>query len=312
MVRAAAKNHASVAVVIDPADYAARARRRRGRRLHPGGSAGDWPPTRSRTRPPTTSRLPPGAATSSSPSPGRWPGYTGFAWERAAVLRYGENPHQRAALYRELGAPGIAHAEQLTARRCPTTTTSTPTPPARRATTTPPAVAIIKHTNPCGIAIVPGRRPGRGRPRPRARLRPGLGVRRRDRREPARSRSRWPSRSPRGVHRGGGRARTSSRRRWRCCPEEERPAAAGAGRPPAVEVRPISGGLLMQTVDRIDAATGDGDPRRGTTRSAGGSRGPADEPLADLAFAWRAVRAVKSNAILLAQAAPASGSGWAR
>src|ERR687883_173200 len=43
-----------------------------------------------------------------------FPGWVAASWERAAVLRYGENPHQRAALYVSPGAStGIAHAEQL-------------------------------------------------------------------------------------------------------------------------------------------------------------------------------------------------------
>jgi phosphoribosylaminoimidazolecarboxamide formyltransferase/IMP cyclohydrolase len=64
---------------------------------------------------------------------------------------------------------------------------------------------------------------------------------------------------------------------------------------PAVERRPVSGGMLLQSADAIDAA---GDDPAAWTLQAGDA---ADEAtLADLAFAWRAVRAVKSNAILLA------------
>jgi phosphoribosylaminoimidazolecarboxamide formyltransferase/IMP cyclohydrolase len=72
----------------------------------------------------------------------------------------------------------------------------------------------------------------------------------------------------------------------------------------AVEMRPISGGLLLQSADRIDAP-GD-DPSNWTLAC-----GPAadDETLVDLAFAWRAVRAVKSNAILLASGQATVGIG---
>jgi phosphoribosylaminoimidazolecarboxamide formyltransferase/IMP cyclohydrolase len=60
-------------------------------------------------------------------------------------------------------------------------------------------------------------------------------------------------------------------------------------------MRPISGGILIQQVDRVDA---DGDDPATWTLAAGEA---ADEAtLADLAFAWTAVRSVKSNAILLA------------
>src|SRR5690606_20856266 len=75
-----------------------------------------------------------------------FPDFLGSTWQRHAVLRYGENPHQRAALYRDSTPSGLAHAEQrvleihrrprlpspggCTARRCRTTP---PSPPARRA-----------------------------------------------------------------------------------------------------------------------------------------------------------------------------------
>ncbi|MGZ4602166.1 MAG: bifunctional phosphoribosylaminoimidazolecarboxamide formyltransferase/IMP cyclohydrolase, partial [Kineosporiaceae bacterium] len=82
-----------------------------------------------------------------------------------------------------------------------------------------------------------------------------------------------------------------------------------------VEFRPISGGVLAQTVDRLDAVvpgTGDGDPGGGDDparwRLVTGE--PADQgTLRDLAFAWRAVRAVKSNAVLLAKGGASVGIG---
>ncbi|MBI4941475.1 MAG: bifunctional phosphoribosylaminoimidazolecarboxamide formyltransferase/IMP cyclohydrolase, partial [Actinobacteria bacterium] len=71
-----------------------------------------------------------------------------------------------------------------------------------------------------------------------------------------------------------------------------------------VEMRPVSGGLLLQTVDLVDAP---GDDPAGWTLATGT---PADDAtLADLAFAWRAVRAVKSNAILLAKGGASVGVG---
>jgi phosphoribosylaminoimidazolecarboxamide formyltransferase/IMP cyclohydrolase len=73
---------------------------------------------------------------------------------------------------------------------------------------------------------------------------------------------------------------------------------------PAVETRPVSGGLLMQTADRIDAP---GDDPTAWTLQAG--EAADDATLADLAFAWRAVRAVKSNAILLARDGATVGVG---
>src|SRR5690606_1455966 len=75
-------------------------------------------------------------------------------------------------------------------------------------------------------------------------------------------------------------------------------------RPSHVEWRPISGGVLVQTADRIDAP-GD-DPT--AWRLVAGEPVTGDA-LADLAFAWRAVRSVKSNAILLARDRATVGVG---
>jgi phosphoribosylaminoimidazolecarboxamide formyltransferase/IMP cyclohydrolase len=74
--------------------------------------------------------------------------------------------------------------------------------------------------------------------------------------------------------------------------------------PPALEVRPITGGTLVQQRDLIDAP---GDSPGAWRLVAGRAAGPAT--MADLVFAWRAVRAVKSNAILLAQSGASVGVG---
>jgi phosphoribosylaminoimidazolecarboxamide formyltransferase/IMP cyclohydrolase len=74
--------------------------------------------------------------------------------------------------------------------------------------------------------------------------------------------------------------------------------------PDPIEFRPVSGGMLVQTVDRIDAA-GD-DPT--TWRLVTGEPVDAAE-LDNLVFAWRSVRAVRSNAILLAHDKATVGVG---
>src|SRR5699024_5414175 len=71
-----------------------------------------------------------------------------------------------------------------------------------------------------------------------------------------------------------------------------------------VEYRPISGGMLARTIDAIDVS---GDDPANWHLAAGQ---PADpDTMADLAFAWRAIRAVKSNAILLASGRATVGVG---
>jgi phosphoribosylaminoimidazolecarboxamide formyltransferase/IMP cyclohydrolase len=75
-----------------------------------------------------------------------------------------------------------------------------------------------------------------------------------------------------------------------------------------VEMRPISGGLLLQARDNVDAAVeGGGDDPSSWTLAAG--EAASDEVLADLAFAWKACRSVKSNAILLASDGASVGVG---
>ncbi|MCA1438587.1 bifunctional phosphoribosylaminoimidazolecarboxamide formyltransferase/IMP cyclohydrolase, partial [Bradyrhizobium sp. BRP20] len=82
-----------------------------------------------------------------------FPDFTGATWERGEVLRYGENPHQRAAVYRHWRG-GLAHAEQLHGKAM-SYNNYVDTDAARRAAYDfeGPAVAIIKHANPCGIAV---------------------------------------------------------------------------------------------------------------------------------------------------------------
>ena len=108
MVRASAKNHACVAVVVDPEHYGVAARPVAGRRVHPRRRAAGSPPRPSGTRPRTTSPSPPGWAACSRPTTtAPFPAWVGATWERASTLRYGENPHQGAALYTaRQGRPG--------------------------------------------------------------------------------------------------------------------------------------------------------------------------------------------------------------
>ena len=84
-----------------------------------------------------------------------FPAWVGATWNKAAVLRYGENPHQPAALYRSgYGPGGLAAAEQLHGKEM-SYNNFVDTDAARRAASDfdAPAVAIIKHANPCGIAV---------------------------------------------------------------------------------------------------------------------------------------------------------------
>ena len=138
MVRAAAKNHPSVAIVTSPARYADV--------LAAVAAGGFTLAERQRlaaeafqhtaTYDVAVASWMSNVLTDTSEGTG-FPSWTGATWDKAAVLRYGENPHQPAALYRATGAAASPPPSSCTARRCPTTTTSTPTRPGGRRTTSP-------------------------------------------------------------------------------------------------------------------------------------------------------------------------------
>ncbi|WP_418277747.1 bifunctional phosphoribosylaminoimidazolecarboxamide formyltransferase/IMP cyclohydrolase [Isoptericola jiangsuensis] len=306
MVRAAAKNHPSVAVVVDPARYddvvaattgggftfAQRKRLAAAAFAHTAQydvAVAAW----------FASVYAPDADAVAS----GLPDVTGAAYERADVLRYGENPHQQAALYtRTDGAAGLAQATQLHGKAMSYNNYVDADAAWRAAHDhTEPAVAIIKHANPCGIAV-------------------GADV--------AQAHARAHATDPVSAYGG---VIAANRVITRAAAEQIAPVftevVVAPGFEPealevlqakknvrllvidtptaaAVETRPISGGLLVQEVDRFQA---EGDDPSAWTLAAGE---PADEAtLADLAFAWRAVRAAKSNAILLAADGAAVGIG---
>ena len=290
MVRAAAKNHPSVAVVTSPAAYADVLAARARRRLHPRAAPARWPPRRSCTPRRTTSPSRPGWATCSptpptAPASRRGPARPGTS---AAVLRYGENPHQRGGAlrrrWRRPGWPGRAAArqgdvlQQLRRRR---------RRPAGGATTsTEPAVAIIKHANPCGIAVGADVAEAHRKAHacdPVSAFGGVIATNRPVTVDDGRA-------GRRGLHRGRRRAGlTSDGAVEILSAQEEHPAAAAAARHDAPPTRSssaaITGGLLMQTRDQVDAdaaattrrrwtlATGDAGRRRRrspTSRSPGG------------------------------------------
>jgi phosphoribosylaminoimidazolecarboxamide formyltransferase / IMP cyclohydrolase len=232
-----------------------------------------------------------------------WPDFEGLALRLAAVLRYGENPHQAAALYADPGvAPGLAQARQLHGKEMSYNNYVDADAAWRSAHDfAEPCVAIIKHANPCGIAV-------------------GADVAQAHRKAHACD----PVSAFGGViavnrpvsvamaaqladiftevivapsYEDGAVDALSAKKSLRIL-------AAPAWQPSTVETRRISGGLLAQRADRLDAP-GD-DPR--TWRLVAGK--PLDDAgLGDLRFAWRAIRSVKSNAILLATGGATVGVG---
>ena len=184
MVRAAAKNHPSVAIVTSPDRYAdvLAAVAAGGFTLAERQRLAAEAFVHTATYDVAVASWMGSVLTDTSEGSG-FPAWVGATWNKAAVLRYGENPHQPAALYRSgYGPGGLAAAEQLHGKEM-SYNNFVDTDAARRAASDfdAPAVAIIKHANPCGIAVGHRRR---RRPPSRPRLRPDLGVRRGHRGQP--------------------------------------------------------------------------------------------------------------------------------
>ncbi|MDH3061675.1 bifunctional phosphoribosylaminoimidazolecarboxamide formyltransferase/IMP cyclohydrolase, partial [Gordonia alkanivorans] len=155
MVRGAAKNHPSVAVVTSPGDYG---------HVTEAISAGGFTLADRKKLAAKAFRhtadydVAVASWMSSVVAPeddSQFPIWAGATWNRSAVLRYGENPHQAAALYvGNAGEGGLATAEQLHGKEM-SYNNYTDADAAWRAAYDfeAPAVAIIKHANPCGIAV---------------------------------------------------------------------------------------------------------------------------------------------------------------
>ncbi len=308
MVRAAAKNHASVAVVVDPSRYDWLLEQ-----VRDGGfllaDRRELAVAAYRHTASYDIAVASWMGSVLAPEEGQvLPAWVGASWDRRDVLRYGENPHQRAALYvSSHGGSGLATAEQLHGREMSYNNYVDADAAWRAAYDHElPCVAIIKHTNPCGIAVstVDGvgavadahRRAHAADP-----LSAFGGVIAANREVTVDMAEQVaevftevivaPSYSDGAVD-------VLSRKKNIRILLAPPPHRAGA------EIRPVSGGLLMQTRDIIDAE-GD-DPAKWTLATGT----PVAEPvLADLAFAWRTCRAVKSNAIVLAAGGATVGVG---
>jgi len=303
MVRAAAKNHASVAVITSPEQYA----------LVPDALAvGGFTLAQRRTLAAEafahTASYDVAVATwmdtvlSDTSGGDTFPEWFGATWTKAGELRYGENSHQGAAVYHDSHDVGLASAVQVHGKEM-SYNNYTDADAAYRAAYDfdAPAVAIIKHANPCGIAI-------------------GADVADAHRKAHACD----PVSAYGGViaanrpisveaaqqiapiftevllapgYDDGALEILTKKKNLRILVVEPYPGGVR-------QFRQITGGVLVQDVDAIDAP---GDAPENWTLVSGE---PADAAmLADLEFAWRACRSVKSNAILLAKDLAAVGVG---
>ncbi|MDO4791721.1 MAG: bifunctional phosphoribosylaminoimidazolecarboxamide formyltransferase/IMP cyclohydrolase [Buchananella hordeovulneris] len=223
---------------------------------------------------------------------------------QARALRYGENPHQAAwVIIDEFdGKGGVAGGKQLQGKEM-SFNNYTDTDAAVRAAYDHerPCVAIIKHANPCGLAVGEtieeayakahacdpvsafGGVIATNRPVTEAMAKAVVGV--------FTEVIAAPGFEPAALE------VLAAKKNLRLL-EVGNPVRGGA------EVKPISGGLLVQEVDVLDA---EGDSPANWQLVAG--QAAEEATLADLEFAWRSVRAVRSNAILLANDGGTVGIG---
>ena len=323
MVRAAAKNHPAVAVVTSPNRYddVAAAVRDGGFTLaerrclaaeafaHTAAydaAVSTWMAAQIEADDVAHATDSADAAEVEASGPAAPPTYVGVGYERLASLRYGENPHQRAAVYRIAGASGgVAGARQLHGKAM-SYNNYTDTDAAVRAAYDhgqAVTVAVVKHANPCGIAVS------------------ATG----DVAEAHRKAHACDPVSAYGGVIATNTAVTAEMAR-QIKPIFTEVVAAPAFDDEAVEIlstkknlrlllveapqregyeiKQVTGGAVIQERDVLDA---DGDDPSTWTLAAG----PAadDALLADLVFAWRSVRAVRSNAVLLAHDGATVGVG---
>ena len=227
--------------------------------------------------------------------------WLGLIWKRENALRYGENPHQKAAIYRG-GPPGIVNAIQSHGKEM-SFNNYTDADAAWRASLDhqEPCVAIIKHANPCGIAI-------------------GTDIA--DAYTKAHACD--PVSAFGGVVAANRKVSVAMAEQLSqvfteviIAPEYEPGALEILMKKPSIriltnsqnrisplEIRPVSGGVLVQETDLISA---EGDDPKNWKQVTGSPL--SDKEMSDLLFAWRSVRAVKSNAILLAKDGAAVGIG---
>jgi phosphoribosylaminoimidazolecarboxamide formyltransferase/IMP cyclohydrolase len=305
MVRASAKNHANMSVVVSPARY--------GEVISAISAGGFTLEQRKRlaaeafqhtaTYDVNVASWISGVVSSTDEGTG-FPNWIGVTYNREDVLRYGENPHQKAAVYTAgFGEVAIAGAKQLHGKQM-SYNNYVDADAARRAAFdfSEPAVAIIKHSNPCGIAV-------------------GKDVADAHRK----AHETDPVSAFGGVIAANRKVTAEMARQVAeifteviVAPEFDDEAVAILSAKPSIrilvvppsnigegiEMRNIDGGVLLQVQDKLQA---DGDKFENWQLVTGNA--VDDQTKKDLQFAWIACRSVKSNAILLAKDEAAVGIG---
>ncbi|MDA1128554.1 MAG: bifunctional phosphoribosylaminoimidazolecarboxamide formyltransferase/IMP cyclohydrolase [Chloroflexi bacterium] len=304
MLRAAAKNFPSVAVVVDPADYSWV-----GEKLANGGlsiedrrglaakafhhvSTYDAAVTGYLTQTPNGE---------SSGESEELPESLNISLKKIAGLRYGENPHQSGALYAPTRAPaGMAGARQLHGRELSYNNLMDADAAWRTASDFADAtVAVVKHANACGLASRDDIAQAYLQAYEGDTVSAFGGIVAFNRTVTAAAAEAMepvfyevviaPDYEPAAL------AILQKKRNLRILAIDKQPDSA------ALDLRPISGGILVQTPDILKE-----DPATWTTAT---KRAPTDSEMKDLAFAWKAAKHIKSNAIIFAKDLALMGMG---
>jgi phosphoribosylaminoimidazolecarboxamide formyltransferase/IMP cyclohydrolase len=298
MLRGAAKNHNSVALISDPSQYD---------QLLSAISNGGF--TQSERRQLAlegfrkTAEYDLAIATWLSQSKSHeLPDWFGHIWSRKNSLRYGENPHQSAAIYAGSDS-GIVNAQQLHGKEM-SFNNYTDADAAWRAVRDhrDPAVAIMKHANPCGIAVCA--------------LGVAVAYQHAHECDPV-SAFGGVVAANRKVDLAMAEPLSKVFTEVIIAPDYDQDALELLMKKPSIrilkaevtpldtfELRPVSGGVLLQQTDLIDS---DGDSPAHWKQVCGPQ--VDEQMMRDLEFAWRSVRSVKSNAIILASMTTAVGIG---
>ena len=300
MLRAAAKNFPSVVVVVDPADYSWVAERLAGGGLNIEERRGLAAKAFHHVSQYDTAVT--GYLGSSRRGDDSLPDALELSFTKVAGLRYGENPHQQGALYVPVGQPsgGIARAEQLHGRELSFNNLMDADAAWRVVCDfNQPTVAVIKHTNPCGLAS------HQDQPEAYRRAYEGdsvsafggiVGFNRTVTVEAAEAMGPVfyevvvaPGYSPEAL------TILQRKRNLRILQVRQ-----GTEDQP-YDVRPLTGGMLVQTPDTLAE-----DPDEWKTVT---ERAPTAAELEDLDFAWTAAKHIKSNAIVFAKDRTLVGMG---
>ncbi|MCA8880289.1 MAG: bifunctional phosphoribosylaminoimidazolecarboxamide formyltransferase/IMP cyclohydrolase [Rhodobacteraceae bacterium] len=304
MIRAAAKNHDGVTVIVDPADYPALLDE-----LETGDGATSFAfrQKMAQTAFARTAAYDAAVSTWMAGAIGEpAPRYRAVAGRLAQTLRYGENPHQAAAFYTDGSSrPGVATAVQVQGKELSYNNINDTDAAFELAAEFPPeegpACVIVKHANPCGVARGATLAEAYSRAFDCDRTSAFGGIVALNRPLDGPTAEAIASIFTEVVIApdadADARAVFAAKKNLRLLTTGELPDPAA----PCLTIRQVSGGFLVQDKDCGQVTAGD---LRVVTR-----RAPSDAELADLLFAWRVAKHVKSNAIVYANKGATVGVG---